>query len=209
MSKLIICCGHGQGDTGAVNGQYKEADIVREIAKEMESICTRKDLLQILDMNKDHYRNKTFTTLNVEGNSQVLELHMDSSSNKEAKGSHVIITPMYGADKYDIALSENFGTILPGRARKIVPRNDIYNCNCCASRGIYYRLLELGFISNDSDLDYVLSHKTVIAELILDIFRIPHKRTYVDTDILDTGEKLCPKCKDILKKRLNDIWGTI
>ena len=76
---------------------------------------------------------------------------MDSAGTS-AKGGHVIIKEGYNPDQYDTALSNFIGNFFPGRANKIVKKNDLANVNRAAYKGYSYRLLENGFVINSGDL---------------------------------------------------------
>ena len=76
---------------------------------------------------------------------------MDSGASS-ARGGHVIIqSGIGGPDKYDRALANAVSSIFPGRAIKIVERNDLANPARAAAKGYPYRLVENGFISHSTD----------------------------------------------------------
>lgn len=167
--KLFIICGHGGTDPGACAGGYSEADLVRRLARKMKERCPD---VEIGDMNRNWYAEQLIPR-NAEKlkKCQVLELHMDSAT-ASAKGAHVIISDRFSPDKYDTALAENITKIFPGRAQKIVKRGNLQNVNQTAVRGISYRLLECGFISNQQDRGKFLSSMDEIAESILQAFNL-------------------------------------
>lgn len=167
MKKLFVICGHGDGDSGAVGGGYTETDLVRKLAAEMKKQCSE---IEVGDTSKNWYKDNLISakaaTLK---NYRVLELHMDSAIST-AKGAHVIISSKYAPDADDRALAETITDIFPGRASKIVKRSDLKNVNVSASKGINYRLLECGFISNQSDRTFFINNIPFIAKEILKSF---------------------------------------
>lgn len=179
MGKLFIICGHGAGDPGAIGNGYQEAERVRALANRIKHFGG--DSVIIGDTSVKWSRSRYLTHKNVPKGSLVLELHMDSSTSKFAKGGHVIIKSGLGADKYDKALANFISSILPGRSKTIVGRNDLMNPNMAASAGINYRLMECGFISNAGDVGIFNSKMDEIAKGILKCFDIKTTETVVET----------------------------
>lgn len=170
MSKLFVICGHGDGDPGAVGSGYTEAERVRTLASRIRDLGG--DKVIIGDMTKDWYKSGLVNNKNIPKDVMVLELHMDSSTHESAKGAHVIIDADFEADKYDKALAEFITGVFPGRADKIVKRNNLANSNRAQVAGINYRLLECGFISNPNDVKIFNEKMDDIAKGILKCFEI-------------------------------------
>lgn len=175
MKKLFLICGHGDGDSGAVGGGYKEADLVRQLAKEMKRQCPE---IEVGDTTKNWYKSSLIEKNGAMlKNFRVLELHMDSAG-PTAKGAHVIISSKYDADTDDKALAQAITDIFPGRASKIVKRSDLKNVNVSARLGINYRLVECGFISNAADRTFFINNLQFIAKEILKSFGYkPHEQS--------------------------------
>lgn len=181
MGELFIICGHGDGDPGATGNGYKEADLVRVLAKRIKYFGG--DMVTIGNMNKNWYKSNLVNNKNIPKGSLALELHLDWNA-KSARGAHVIIDADFDADKYDEALAEYITGILPGRSQKIVKRNNLANLNRAQIHNINYRLLECGFISNKEDMKIFNSKMDEIAKGILKCFDIkpiePKKDTKSD-----------------------------
>ena len=114
---------------------------------------------------------------------------MDSAT-ASACGGHVIIKEGYNPDQYDTALSNFIGNFFPGRANKIVGRNDLANVNRSAYRGYSYRLLENGFITNQNDLNKFNCKTDELAKGILNAFGIAtsgSKEEDIDGDVKSGG----------------------
>ena len=150
MGKLYVICGHGAGDSGACGNGYQEAERVRALGKRIAELGGSNVVL--LDTNRNWYADKGINSLSVPDDSWLVELHMDSAS-ASARGGHVIINAgIGGADKWDRALASMIATIFPGRSQTIVERSDLANPKRASQRGINYRLVENGFISNAQDV---------------------------------------------------------
>lgn len=169
MAHLFIICGHGAGDPGAIGNGFQEAERVRALAARIKAFGG--DNVTIGDTSKNWFASGLIGTLNVPKDTQLLELHMDSAT-ASARGGHVIINSSFSADSFDNALASFISGILPGRSKIIVGRNDLANINRAASKGYSYRLLEVGFITNATDIGIFNSRMDDIAKGILSSFGI-------------------------------------
>ena len=204
---LYIIAGHGAGDPGATSGGYKEANLVRKLAKRIDALGGSK--VKVLDTSKNWYKTGGISKLSLKKNDCILELHMDSATSKEARGGHVIIKSGYNADNYDKALAAFIGEFFPGRSKTIVKRSDLANCNRAAVKGYNYRLLEVCFISNANDRKKFINQMDAIAEGILEAFEIPVKKAVAEkketTDKKETTKKKTNE--EIAKEVIAGKWG--
>lgn len=171
MNKLYVICGHGNGDSGDVGGGKNEADLVRKLAARMDAMGG--DSVEVLDTSKNWYAQKLVNAALKKkvGRNPVIELHMDAANGK-AKGGHVIIDADFSADKYDRALADYISKKFPGRADKLVKRNNLGNLNRAQAQGINYRLLECCFIDNRGDREKFIADMDEVAAGILAAFGI-------------------------------------
>lgn len=168
--KLYVIAGHGAGDPGAVGNGYTEAERVRALANAIKA--RGGDSVVLLDTSRNWYADKGINSLSIAKGDALVELHMDSAT-ASAKGGHVIIKAgIGGADSYDSALADRIAAIFPGRAQKIVERSDLANPNRAYARGINYRLVENGFITNSGDVNTFNSRINDIADAYLAAFGI-------------------------------------
>ena len=186
MVHLFVIAGHGAGDCGAVGYGYTEAERVRYLAARLAALGGSN--VTVADTNRNWYADNGIMSLNIPKDYQILELHMDSAS-ASANGGHVIIKEGYNPDQYDTALSNFIGNFFPGRANKIVGRNDLANVNRSAYRGYNYRLLENGFITNFGDLSKFNNRTDELARGILSAFGISAIAPVASTDQIDGAIK--------------------
>ena len=151
MSKILLVAGHGAGDPGAVGGGINERDTMRALVKEIKSLIP--DVVDIYDTSRDMFQDTNRGGgMSSTGYKEVIELHMDASKNELVKGGHAIIYISYNPDDLDKRLvktiDECFGIVPYLQPSGISKRNNLLNLNVAAKRGISYRLLELGFITN-------------------------------------------------------------
>ena len=167
---LYIICGHGHGDSGATGNGYTEAERVRALGARIAKLGGSN--VTLLDTNRNWYADNGISSLTLPKGSALVELHMDSGPST-AKGGHVIIKAGYSPDEADNNLAAAMRRIFPGRSNSIVGRSDLANPNRAARRGINYRLVENGFISNAGDVKTFNSRMDEIAKAYLDAFGIP------------------------------------
>ena len=167
---LYVICGHGAGDPGACGNGYSEAERVRALGARIAEVGGSS--VTLLDTNRNWYADRGINSLSIPSGDALVELHMDSAG-PDAHGGHVIIKAgIGGPDAYDRALADSISAIFPGRSQSIVERSDLANPNRAAARGINYRLVENGFITNSGDVETFSSRLDDIARAYLAAFGI-------------------------------------
>lgn len=170
MAHIFLIAGHGAGDSGAVGNGYTEAERVRTLAQRISELGGSSVTLG--DTSRDWYADKGIERLTIPKSYQIVELHMDSDNSSGPHGGHVIIKEGYKPDKYDQALADFIGKILPGRSQLIVNRGDLANPKRAAAKGYGYRLVEFGFITNATDVSIFNGKMDEIAKGVLAAFGI-------------------------------------
>lgn len=164
MADTLLIAGHGQGDSGASGGGYNEATTMRQLVNKIKQLIP--SVVDVYDANKDAYQQNALASTNYRN---VIEFHMDGAANTAAKGGHVIIKAGYPADALDTSLKNAIAKqigIWTGTPSGFSGRNDLQNVNVAAQRGIAYRLLELGFITNESDRGKAIGQMDSLAKLL-------------------------------------------
>ena len=194
--RLWVCCGHGAGDSGAVGHGFTEAERVRALGTRIKELGG--DGVVLMDQSRNWYADHGFDSVSIPKGDAVVELHMDSGA-AGARGGHVIYKAGFAPDAYDRALADAISGIFPGRAQTLVGRTDLRNCNVCASRGINYRLVEHGFISDAGDVATFNARIDEIARAYLTIFGISHEVPEVpkeDADMTNEQAEMLRKVYD-------------
>ena len=170
MSRLFVIPGHGHGDPGAQGGGLSEADLVRQLATRIKELGG--DMVRLADFDRNYYADGGLNWEPIADDEQVVELHMDAAEG--ARGAHVIVPD---GDAYPDAESEILADLMavewPGRANRLVARSDLANPNRAKSRGLRYRLVENGFITNDEDRERFINDMDAVARLYLRAFDVP------------------------------------
>ena len=165
MTHLVIC-GHGQGkevyDVGAVNRSLNitEAQKVRELAELMKQHATKTHF--VTDKNVYDFGNIVAVS---KGYESVTELHFNSF-NTQAYGTEILIKDGFTPDKTDTDLKNVLEKYFKARGFKFV--DWLYNANVMAQTGISYRLIEVCFIDNNTDMEIYEKNKQSIARELME-----------------------------------------
>lgn len=168
--KILIASGHGYNDPGAVGNGTNERDFIRKyiapnVQKYLKQAGHTVELYGGSKQNQNLYTdtaygerigdNKNYGMYWVHNQKYdvVVELHLDAAS-ASATGGHVIISNHWPADKIDKDINNCLKTTV-GTIRGIDPRNDLLNANVAGRLGTNYRLVEMGFITNKKDMNYL------------------------------------------------------
>lgn len=162
--KVLIICGHGDGDSGAVGGGKTEAELARKLGNKIRLFGGSN--FKLLNTKKNWYKEGLDTIFKKYDPKKwrIIELHMDSAD-ASARGAHVIINSNYkSAGPVIRKVAKKLNYHFAGRSQKIVKRSDLANCNRCYKAGFLYMLLECGFITNTRDRNYFIKNLDNIAK---------------------------------------------
>lgn len=168
--KILIASGHGYNDPGAEGNGTNERDFIRKyiapnVQKYLKQAGHTVDLYGGSKQDQNLYTdtaygerigdNKNYGMYWVHNQKYdvLVELHLDAAS-ASATGGHVIISNQWPADKIDKDINNCLKTTV-GTIRDIDPRNDLLNANVAGRLGTNYRLVEMGFITNKKDMNYL------------------------------------------------------
>lgn len=195
MGKHLISLGHGRSkagayDSGATGNGTTEAEWLRgAFLVSLKKYATKVG-------NIDFYENNMFAdraASTVSGYDDVTELHLDAAAST-AKGGHVIVKIGMGTDVTDENLrnvvQNNFGIVgYTKENRGFSYRDDLLNLNVFATRGISYRLVELCFITNASDMCYFKANYDKVAKELIEAISgvsIMQEQTFAKKDFIWT-----------------------
>lgn len=180
MTTHLIVYGHGAGDPGAVGNGTNERDFNRKILHPYlkKWADKSKDSFVFYDTtgNKDMFQDtaKGFGMYSISKNQygSVNEIHEDAAP-PTATGGHTIVSSSFKADKSDLALAQTIKNIVGWwgsvkNTQGISYRSNLLNLNVAAQRGINYRLMELGFITNKTDMDKIKANLDRYAKGIIE-----------------------------------------
>lgn len=168
--KILIAAGHGYNDPGAVGNGTNERDFIRKyiapnVQKYLKQAGHTVDLYGGSKQNQNLYTDTAYGErignhkdygmywVHKQKYDIVVELHLDAAG-ASASGGHVIISNQWPADKVDKDINNCLKATV-GTIRGIDPRNDLLNANVAGRLGTNYRLVEMGFITNKKDMNYL------------------------------------------------------
>lgn len=153
---ILVIAGHGQGpdgfDPGAVGNGTNEAEFLREVFIPAMKKYAPSNMRFHTGRNVFAWRDaKTIKA------DEVIELHLDAGVSS-AEDGHIIIYSKFNPDDIDKRSVEVIKDNVGIRYGGISKRNNLYNLNKFAERGISYRLAELAFITNKKEMDYMFKN---------------------------------------------------
>ena len=151
---VIIDAGHGGNDFGANHSGVYEKEITLKIAKEIQKYNETQEKYEIiLTRSSDDFPTLTdrTNTINELKPEMVISLHMNSNPEKETakEGKEIYVQNSDGSRKLAEKISQKFGSC------EIKERN-LYILRESKSPAV---VMELGFINNKKDREYVSSEK--------------------------------------------------
>ncbi|WP_419744412.1 N-acetylmuramoyl-L-alanine amidase [Staphylococcus sp. LKG3-1] len=168
--KILIASGHGYSDGGAEGNGTNERDFIRKhiapnVQKYLKQAGHTVDLYGGSKQDQNLYTDTAYGErignhkdygmywVHKQKYDIVVELHLDAAG-ASASGGHVIISNQWPADKVDKDINNCLKATV-GTIRGIDPRNDLLNANVAGRLGTNYRLVEMGFITNKKDMNYL------------------------------------------------------
>lgn len=165
---IIVDAGHGGNDMGANRYGIYEKDIVLNIGKEIQKFNNSQDQYEvILTRSNDTYSQLSYRTalINKLNPEMVISLHVNSSPKSESteQGAELYTQNTEGSKKLADRISKKFNTL------KIEEKN----LHILRESKAPTVLMELGYINNTKDREYLTSEKgqKEIAQKFSEIFR--------------------------------------
>lgn len=166
MGKHLIIAGHGKQpsgriDYGAEGNGYKENNLTKELCILMDAYAGE-EMSFITDHDVYGYREMGIHT----GWDSITEIHFNAF-NTASYGCEVLIHEDFEADEMDKKLLAVLDTYFVSRGfkkRSTALGNRIENMEVCKTKGFNYRLVEVCFIDNASDIAIYQANKKAIAK---------------------------------------------
>ncbi|MBP8751135.1 N-acetylmuramoyl-L-alanine amidase, partial [Enterococcus sp.] len=170
----------GDTDPGAVGNGTNERDFTRrELLPYLQKYANQLKNNRIIfyDTSRDLYKD----TKNGDGLydlyyglSSITEIHLDAGIQNIATGGHVIVHPGKSSYTQDLALASVIGKYNgiwrnTASSAGLSYRTDLLNLNVSKKVDVSYRLVELGFITNQKDLALLRANLDRIAKEFVQI----------------------------------------
>jgi N-acetylmuramoyl-L-alanine amidase len=194
--KILIICGHGDGDPGACAFDYQESTLVREAAPKLKSILSNYAEVTLFDVNKNMYKYlKSGNSFNFKEYDYVFEWHFnacvnDTTGDGRTTGTEILVHPLENGTSVEELILKNIEK-LGFKNRGVKTRTNLQNMNICKKKqGVSYALLETCFIDDFDDISlYNLKKNDIIkaiAEGIIKGFKLNQFRTDVQSSMNKT-----------------------
>jgi len=165
MKDFLFDVGHGGHDPGALNGVYKEKDIVLEIALKVQWYLREYNCSIEFTRTTDKYLSLKQRSDMSKGKDLVTSFHTNSVSSKEPNGFQTYIYTSPSATSKDVAnyIQNEINLIFKPTKWSGVKRKNLHMVRETKCPAV---LLEMFFISNDKDLSTLLNKQDAIASAI-------------------------------------------
>ncbi len=184
--KMLLISGHGRNvngtwDPGACGNGYQEANLTRELVELVKSEADKRGITCDVAPNRNHFDYfKNGGTYDVTGYNYVLEIHFNSSSNKDVVGDGSVKGSMFYIDETETghtvedAILQNLYNLGSRKAWDgVVVAQRQYPAGLLVQRtvrnqGVSHGLLETCFVSDADDMAWYQNKKKEIAKVIID-----------------------------------------
>ena len=170
--KILIICGHGNGDPGACACGYKEADLVREQGRLLVQSLSPYADVDLYDTSSNLYKVlKAGKTFNFKPYNYVLELHFnagvkDQNGDGKSTGIEILVHTSEQGVGVETAIVNNV-CALGFKNRGVKKLNNLLNMNICKGKqGVSYALIETCFIDDLDDMKLYLNKKDEVVTAI-------------------------------------------
>lgn len=149
---VTVTAGHSNKDPGAVNGKYKEADLVVNFRNAVAYYLREAGIQYKTDGIGTTNQNLNAAIKLIKGSSVAVEFHMNAAASKQANGIETIALPKDKklAQELSKAVADAFGSRLRGDNGWIDQSQSARGKLGFISNGGL--IVELGFISNEEEL---------------------------------------------------------
>ena len=149
---VTVTAGHSNTDPGAVNGKYKEAELVSQFRNAVAYYLREAGIQYKTDGVGTTNQNLNAAIKLIKGSSVAVEFHMNAALNKSANGVETIALPKDKKLAQDLskAVADAFGSRLRGDNGWIDQSKSARGKLGFISNGGL--IVELGFISNEEEL---------------------------------------------------------
>lgn len=167
--RVLLSAGHSNTDPGAVNGQYKEAELVTWFRNAVAYYCREAGLDVVTDGSGSINQPLNQVVKMIKGTGLAVEFHLNATANKSAKGIEALAQVRDRKFSQEMCKAIHQVTGFPLRGDSgWKPENAGQHSKLAfvSGGGI---ILELFFISNDTELKYFLANYWLIAKAVAQV----------------------------------------
>lgn len=167
--KVLLSAGHSNTDPGAVNGQYKEAELVTWFRNAVAYYCREAGVDVVTDGSGSTNQPLNQAVKLIKGTDLAIEFHLNAAASKSAKGIEALARVRDRKISQEMCKAIHQVTGFPLRGDNgWKPENAGQHSKLAfvSGGGI---ILELFFISNDTELKYFLANYWLIAKAVAQV----------------------------------------
>ena len=167
--KVLLSAGHSNTDPGAVNGQYKEAELVTWFRNAVAYYCREAGLDVVTDGSGSNNQPLNQAVKMIKGTDLAVEFHLNAAANKSAKGIEALarVSDRKLSQEMCKAIHQVTGFPLRGDSGWKPEHAGQHSKLAFVSGGGI--ILELFFISNDAELKQFLASYWLIAKAVAEV----------------------------------------
>ena len=166
--KIFLCAGHNRSDSGAIEGDLVEANLTIEL-RNLISAKIKNFTVLTDDDNLNLSQTVSWIESLCKPNDIILDLHFNDSDSSKATGCETFVPMRYSDDEYNLAANLNMATSkildIPNRGVKTEDQSPRKRLAMMRPDGINV-LLEVSFLSNESDMEKYQERKIALADSI-------------------------------------------
>lgn len=170
--KILIICGHGDGDPGACACGYREVDLVREQGQLLQQSLLKYADVDLYDRSLNLYKvQKAGNIFNFRVYDYVIELHFNAgvgnqNGNGKTTGTEILVHKTEQGVGVETAILNNI-CALGFRNRGVKKVSNLLNMNVCkGNQGVSYALIETCFIDDLDDIKLYLNKRDEVVNAI-------------------------------------------
>ncbi|WP_180073762.1 MULTISPECIES: N-acetylmuramoyl-L-alanine amidase [unclassified Acinetobacter] len=173
---VAVTAGHSNSDPGAVNGKYKEAELVVNFRNAVTHYLREAGLQVKTDGTGTKNDQLSAAVKLIKGSSVAVEFHMNAATSKQANGIETIALPKDKvlAQKLSKAVADALGSRLRGDNGWIDQSKSARGRLAYVNAGGL--IVELGFISNEDELSRFNAHYWLAAKAVAEVLIDYEKR---------------------------------
>lgn len=157
---IVIDAGHGGKDYGAKINDEIESKIVESISKKIKLLNVKDEIEIVLLREDDSFigLNERLKTINKINPDLLISLHINSSNNAEKNGLHAYVSK---DNIYYKESLENANSLIDNISNEKLKKGEVNNANLfiIKNSNCPALALEIGYLSNNNDREYVTSEK--------------------------------------------------
>lgn len=168
--KILLIAGHGAGDPGACSNYGIEANETRRVVNMLKSQfgVYNNAIVDVYPIGRNAYEDVKNGTVQVNfaNYDYVLEIHFNSAGNVSANGVEVWVTPSESGITVEQLIVNKIASL--GYLNRGVKREDFAVIRSAKNKGVSSALVEVCFISNQSDMDKYNKNFDYVCKAIVD-----------------------------------------